>query len=190
MRHNTQSPGAAVTALLLSVAVTGAAIAKDPFEDWDASHAQGNDYAVFRGSMYEGGHGVPKDYVEAVRWYRLAADRGHAAAQLSLGVMYQLGQGVPKDYVQAYMWFNLAAAQGDHGAAGLRDEIEKDMTLAQVAECCRRCASLVAGEEMRRRAASRLLLEIDVSERLAGMIADDEAGVRLLDGPGRREAAR
>jgi hypothetical protein len=80
---------AAVTASLMLVAIAGAAIAKDPFEEMDASAAQGNGYAVFRGAMYEGGHGVQKDYVEAARWYRLAADRGDAAAQLLLGVMYE-----------------------------------------------------------------------------------------------------
>ena len=37
--------------------------------------------------------------------------------------------------------------------------------------------SLVAGEEMRRRASSGLILEIHVSERLPLGIADDEAGV-------------
>jgi hypothetical protein len=35
----------------------------------------------------------------------------------------------------------------------------------------------------------RVMLEVDVRERLTLVIADDEAGVRLLDGPGRREAA-
>ena len=49
---------------------------------------------------------------------------------------------------------------------------------------------LVAGEELGRRAPARLLLEIDVGERLPVAIANDEAGVGLLDGPGRREAAR
>jgi hypothetical protein len=37
--------------------------------------------------------------------------------------------------------------------------------------------SLVAGEEMRRRASSELVFEIDVGERLPVGIADDEAGV-------------
>ena len=49
---------------------------------------------------------------------------------------------------------------------------------------------LVAGEEMRRRAPAPLLLEIDVGERLPVGVADDEAGVGFLDGPGRREVAR
>jgi hypothetical protein len=48
---------------------------------------------------------------------------------------------------------------------------------------------LVAGEEVRRRAASRLFLEIHVAERLPVGVTDDEAGVGLLGGPWRREAA-
>jgi hypothetical protein len=38
---------------------------------------------------------------------------------------------------------------------------------------------LVAGEDVRCRAPSRLLLEIDVSERLSVGVADDETGVRF-----------
>jgi hypothetical protein len=34
-----------------------------------------------------------------------------------------------------------------------------------------------------------LILEIDVGERLAGVILHNEAGVSFLDGPRRREAA-
>jgi hypothetical protein len=42
---------------------------------------------------------------------------------------------------------------------------------------------LVAGEELGRRAPPRLVLEIDVGERLPVVVADDEAGVRPLGGP-------
>ena len=56
--------------------------------------------------------GVPQNYAEALKWYRLAADQGHASAQYNLGIMYANGQGVPQDYVRAHMWFNLSAAQG------------------------------------------------------------------------------
>ncbi|MEO2195917.1 MAG: tetratricopeptide repeat protein [bacterium] len=61
--------------------------------------------------MYANGRGVPQDDVEAVRWYRLAADQGLAGAQRNLGFMYANGRGVPQDYVQAHMWFNLAASR-------------------------------------------------------------------------------
>jgi hypothetical protein len=49
---------------------------------------------------------------------------------------------------------------------------------------------LVASHQSRRRSPSRLLLEIDVGERLPLVIADDEAGVGLLDGLERRLALK
>ena len=61
--------------------------------------------------MYANGRGVPQDDIEAVRWYRLAADQGIAVAQITLGLMYGTGRGVPQDDVQAHMWFNLAASR-------------------------------------------------------------------------------
>jgi TPR repeat protein len=50
------------------------------------------------GVMYANGYGVPQDYAEAVRWYRLAAGQGNAKAQYNLGLMYYNGEGVPQDY--------------------------------------------------------------------------------------------
>ena len=38
--------------------------------------------------MYDEGQGVPQDYAEAVKWYRMAADQGNADAQSNLGFMY------------------------------------------------------------------------------------------------------
>ena len=46
-------------------------------------------------SMTSGGKGVPQDYAEAAKWYRLAADQGFAKAQNSLGAQYATGEGVP-----------------------------------------------------------------------------------------------
>ena len=66
--------------------------------------------------MYDNGKGVPQDYAEAVKWYRLAADQGKASAQYNLGVMYERGQGVPHDYAEAVKWYRLAAEQGDDDA--------------------------------------------------------------------------
>ena len=53
------------------------------------------------GIMYANGQGVPQDYAEAVKWFRLAADQGDATAQFNLGIMYAKGQGVPQDYAEA-----------------------------------------------------------------------------------------
>jgi len=47
---------------------------------------QGDDVAQFDlGLLYNKGWGVPRDYVQAVRWYRRAADQGNADAQYNLG---------------------------------------------------------------------------------------------------------
>ena len=40
------------------------------------------------------GIGVEKDAAEAVRWYRLGADQGHATSQYSLGYCYRVHSDV------------------------------------------------------------------------------------------------
>jgi TPR repeat protein len=72
-----------------------------------------------------------------VKWFRKAADQGHAAAQHNLGFMYHNGLGVPQDYVMAHMWFNLAAALGDEKALKTRDALAKNMTSEQITEAQR-----------------------------------------------------
>ena len=64
------------------------------------------------GSCTTPGEGVPEDDAESVRWYRLAAAQGYAAAQLNLGINYANGLGVPQDAAEAVHWYRLAAAQG------------------------------------------------------------------------------
>jgi TPR repeat protein len=87
--------------------------------------------------MYARGEGVPEDDAEAVRWYRLAAEQGLAAAQLNLGGSYANGEGVPEDHVLAYMWYNLAEAQGNEIAQENKDRAESRMTRAQITEAQR-----------------------------------------------------
>ncbi|MEK6204273.1 MAG: sel1 repeat family protein, partial [Amylibacter sp.] len=75
------------------------------------------------GTLYSIGKGVPQDYTEAVKWYRLAAEQsyaeavkwyrlaaeqGHASAQYNLGTLYSKGNGVPQDNALAHMWYNIA----------------------------------------------------------------------------------
>jgi uncharacterized protein len=87
--------------------------------------------------MYANNQGVQKNYTEAAKWYRLAADQGNVRAQFVLGGMYALAQGVPQDNVQAYMWVSLAAAQDNpdgQNATKLLDIIAKGMAPAQIAE--------------------------------------------------------
>ncbi len=104
---------------------------------------QGNAAAQFNlGNMYAKGAGVLKDEAEAVRWYRLAADQGDATAQSNLGVMHANGEGVLKDSVLAHMWLNIAGANGNEVARENRDNLERDMTRAEISratELARAC---------------------------------------------------
>lgn len=63
--------------------------------------------------MYHHGKGLPKNYEEAARWYRLAAEQEFSKAQTNLGVLYGEGRGVPQDFTLAAEWFRRAAEQGN-----------------------------------------------------------------------------
>lgn len=84
--------------------------------------------------MYNLGLGVPQDYAEAVRWYRLAAEQGNSVAQRNLGAMYRNGHGVPQDYTSAHLWYNIAAANGHESAGESRDSLADGMTADRIAE--------------------------------------------------------
>ena len=75
-----------------------------------------------------------QDYAEALRWWRLAAEQGNAAAQYSLGAIYADGRGVPQDYVEAHMWFNLAGTHNYEDARTIRDRVAKEMTPADISK--------------------------------------------------------
>jgi TPR repeat protein len=59
-----------------------------------------------------------KNPVEAVKWYRKAAEQGNARAQANLGLCYHQGIGVAKDPDEAVKWIRKAAEQGDARAEG------------------------------------------------------------------------
>ena len=77
---------------------------------------------------------MTEDDAEAVRWYRSAAEQGHATARSNLGFMYYWGEGIPEDNVEAYAWFNLAAAQGNKEAKKQKEKTTEHMTRTQIAE--------------------------------------------------------
>ena len=131
--------------------------AQDNLDTARQAAEQGDAAAQFSlGFMYHEGKGVLKDDAEAVRWYRLAAEQGIAAAQFNLGLrykngegvqfnlglMYSEGKGVLKDSVLAHMWYNIAGANGNEAARKLRDNLEDDMTRAEISratELARAC---------------------------------------------------
>jgi uncharacterized protein len=128
MRISAKRLCATLTGLLLLVVGIGTDAIAGPFEDALAA-AQSGDYSTANwalrpladhgnavaqfdlGSMYESGHGVPQDYIAAMKWFRLAAEQGNAMAQYDLGSMYYNGHGVAQDYTEAAKWFQRAAEQ-------------------------------------------------------------------------------
>ena len=89
--------------------------------------------------LHEHGLGLPKDYTEAMNWYRRAADQGNANGQLGVGTMYLSGQGVQKNETEASKWFRKAAdhgnakAQNNRGAMyAMGKGVERDVVQAYV----------------------------------------------------------
>ncbi len=56
---------------------------------------------------------LAKDYEKALSILEPLAKRGHAKAQITLGIMYDFGHGVKKDPLKAVEWYEKAAAQGN-----------------------------------------------------------------------------
>ena len=81
---------------------------------------------------YYGGEGVPQDYAEAIKLWKLAAEQGYALAMINLGTMYYNGDGVPQDYVLAHMWFNRSNSNGMLAGIRIMESLEKDMTPQQI----------------------------------------------------------
>ena len=81
-----------------------------------AAHARRSAEECFdRGLQYDDAG----NHVDALEWYRKAADQGYAVAQVILGWHYHTGEGVPQDDAEAVRWFRLATDQG-HAQAQYR----------------------------------------------------------------------
>lgn len=87
-----------------------------PFVTW-APNVFGQS-AVTVGEAFAKGYAADtaKEYAEAMRWYRKAADQGYAAAQYNIARMYERGEGVKPDLAQARVWMQKAADAGDNDA--------------------------------------------------------------------------
>jgi hypothetical protein len=73
---------------------------------WEAWAGRGNvDAAYNLAVIHQHADGVAYDASIALRWYRVAAERGDKVSQFQLGLMYLNGEGVPADEAQAHAWF-------------------------------------------------------------------------------------
>ena len=67
-------------------------------------------------AFYDSRLGVAKDAVEAVNWFRKAAEKNLAKGQYNLGVCYYSGEGVARNEAEAVNWCRKAAEQNDANA--------------------------------------------------------------------------
>ena len=99
-------------------------------------------YAV----QYASGDGASRDQAEAVRYFRMAADKGSLEALVNLGAAYQHGNGVPVNYAEAMKYFSAAAHAGVYSAYHNmgnmylegHDDIQQDYS--EAARCYRQAA--------------------------------------------------
>jgi hypothetical protein len=62
-------------------------------------------------TCYYYGQGVEKNYAEAAKWSRKAAEQNLPDAQYALGICYENGHGTRKDEAEAFKWYRKAAEQ-------------------------------------------------------------------------------
>jgi len=94
-------------------------VSTEEFETWKRFADGGNSHAqTLIGLSYLYGdevvnNRVPKDYDEAAKWFRKAAELGNPTAQSQLGSCYFHGLGVSQDTDEGVKWFRKAAEQKD-----------------------------------------------------------------------------
>lgn len=86
---------------------------KPDIEKMEFAAETGDASAAFRmGQLCAHGlWGLPKDEVAAVKWYRLAAERGYRAAKVKLALAYELGRGITENPREAAKWYRSALRQ-------------------------------------------------------------------------------
>jgi hypothetical protein len=72
-------------------------------------------------SRLDFGDDVAVDRAAAARWYRAAAEHGHATSMFNLGSCYSRGEGVEQDLREAARWYRAAAALGESNAIRVLD---------------------------------------------------------------------
>lgn len=81
---------------------------------WQSHADKGDSEAQFTlGVLYNRGDGgLAKDMIEAIYWYRKAAEQGHVVAQYNMGILCATGNGLARDTRAAIDWWRMAALQG------------------------------------------------------------------------------
>lgn len=98
-----------------------------PYADQGDTGAQG-----LVASHYYNGEGVPQDFAEALKWYKLAAH--NESGYYQMGSIYEHEHKmVKKNLILAYMWYKLAEDNGHYSVKEQLRGIANDMTQEQIA---------------------------------------------------------
>ena len=110
-----------IFALLVIIALTSNATGRTstawPYNAWpqETAFTSGDEdiYSIIEKAQEAYNKG---NHEEAVRLYRIAAERGNSLAQYRLGTRYFRGEGVNKSNEEAFKWWKRAAEQGNPDA--------------------------------------------------------------------------
>ncbi len=64
------------------------------------------------GQFFLTGSTTPRNYAEAIKWYKLAAENGDRESQSELAFLYFTGKGGGRDLEKAFYWYERSAYQG------------------------------------------------------------------------------
>ena len=75
-----------------------------------------------------------RDFATAYKMFVPLAEKGHAAAQLILGMMYFKGTGIEKNIVQADKWLLISEKLGQEAGKKNRIFVERQMNSDQISK--------------------------------------------------------
>jgi TPR repeat protein len=87
-------------------------LSRIPSEDAEIEGKTAEQIRTIAYNYCEGKGGKSIDYAKAMKYSRIAAERGNTEAMNDIGLMYEKGQGVTKDDAEATRWYRKAAELG------------------------------------------------------------------------------
>lgn len=124
--------------------------------------------------IHQYGDGVPKNLPEALKWHRVAAEKGDRESQSRLGAMYLNGEGTAKNEKEGWRWIN------EHRMAHLHHDHHPQMQAWR-----KQAAELIAERDMReaalasRRTGDQVMADL---RRRAGMSVTAQPAPQLVAG--------
>ena len=88
-------------------------LSRIPSEDAEIAGKTAEQIRTIAYNYCEGKGGKSVDYAKAMKYSRIAAERGNTDAMVDIGYMYSNAQGVTRDKVEAVKWYRKAAEQGN-----------------------------------------------------------------------------